>query len=149
MYLDGSVLLTHGGVEMGQGLHTKMIQVASTCLGIPHTKIFTSNVSTDKVPNTMATVASLSSDLYGMAVMDACSQIMKRLEPYKKEGSKWEDWILAANFDRVNLTASGYYATPGDGYDIKTNTGTMYDYYTYGTGCSVVEIDCLTGQYYC
>lgn len=69
VYTDGSVLLSHGGTEMGQGLHTKMIQVASTVLEIPHTKIHISETATDKVPNTSATAASSGSDLNGMAVM--------------------------------------------------------------------------------
>lgn len=69
VYTDGSVLLTHGGTEMGQGLHTKMIQVASTVLEISHTKIQITETSTDKVPNTSATAASSGSDLNGMAVL--------------------------------------------------------------------------------
>lgn len=69
VYLDGSVLLTHGGTEMGQGLHTKMIQVASRVLEIPMELIHVSEAATDKVPNTIATAASLASDLNGMAVM--------------------------------------------------------------------------------
>ena len=131
---------------MGQGLHTKMIQVASSFFGIPHTKVFTSNVATDKVPNNFATAASLSSDLYGMAVIDACTKIMRRMEPFKKEGTRWEDWVREANFNRVSLSATGYHSTPGAGYDIKTNSGQMFSYFTFGAGCSVVEIDCLTGE---
>lgn len=69
VYTDGSVLLTHGGTEMGQGLHTKMIQIASRILEIPMEKIYISETATDKVPNTSATAASASSDLNGMAVM--------------------------------------------------------------------------------
>lgn len=68
VYADGSVLLSHGGVEMGQGLHTKMIQVASRALGISVKKIHISETATDKVPNTSATAASAGSDLNGMAV---------------------------------------------------------------------------------
>ena len=130
---------------MGQGLHTKMIQIASNVLGIPHSRIFTSSVATDKIPNNTNTSASCSSDLYGMAVVDACSKIMERLKPYKKHGTKWEDWVQAANFDRVSLSATGYYATPEIGYDYTTNSGKLYSYFTFGAGCSVVEIDCLTG----
>lgn len=69
VYLDGSVLLSHGGVEIGQGLHTKMLQVASRVLKIPISRIYISETNTDKVPNTSKTAASASSDLYGMAVM--------------------------------------------------------------------------------
>lgn len=69
VYTDGSVLLTHGGCEMGQGLHTKMIQIASKVFEISISKIYISETATDKVPNTSATAASASSDLNGMAVM--------------------------------------------------------------------------------
>lgn len=69
VYKDGSVLLTHGGTEMGQGLHTKMIQVASRVLGVPVEDIFISETSTDKVPNTSPTAASVGSDINGMAVL--------------------------------------------------------------------------------
>lgn len=69
VYVDGSVLLTHGGVEMGQGLHTKMIQVASSGLGIPAELIHIKETSTDKVANASPTAGSFSSDLNGMAVL--------------------------------------------------------------------------------
>lgn len=69
VYLDGSVLLTHGGVEMGQGLHTKMIQIVSKIFQIPESMVLTTEVATDKVPNTISTAASSSSDLNGMAVL--------------------------------------------------------------------------------
>ena len=93
MYTDGSVLLTHGGVEMGQGLHTKMIQIASTTLRIDSVNIHIAETATDKIPNTSATASSASSDLYGMAVMNACQEINKRLEPYKTAApnQNWED----------------------------------------------------------
>ncbi|VDI11835.1 putative selenate reductase molybdopterin-binding subunit, partial [Mytilus galloprovincialis] len=83
VYRDGSVLVTHGGVEMGQGLHTKMIQVASRVLKIPTTKIHISETSTNTVPNTSATAASASSDLNGMAVKVACQTILERISPYQ------------------------------------------------------------------
>ena len=68
VYTDGAVLLTHGGIEMGQGLHTKMIQVCARVLGIPVSKVHTSEMATNTVPNASATAASFSADLYGMAV---------------------------------------------------------------------------------
>ena len=83
VYRDGSVLLSHGGTEMGQGLFTKTIQVASRALGIQHEKIHIAETSTDKVPNTSPTAASSGSDINGAAVLDACTKINKRIQPYK------------------------------------------------------------------
>ena len=96
VYTDGSVLLAHGGTEMGQGLHTKMIQVrglrremvtlcqvASHTLGIDHSKVHILETGTDTVPNTPPTAASAGSDLNGMAVLEACRTINQRLHKYK------------------------------------------------------------------
>ncbi|KAF4083783.1 hypothetical protein AMELA_G00121330 [Ameiurus melas] len=149
IYTDGSVLLTHGGTEMGQGLHTKMVQVASRTLGIPSTKIHISETSTNTVPNTSPTAASASSDLNGMAVYNACQTLLQRLEPYKAKNpmGSWEDWVKAAYFDRVNLSANGFYKTPDIGYEFETNSGRAFNYFSYGVAVSVVEVDCLTGSH--
>ena len=149
VYTDGSVLLTHGGTEMGQGLHTKMVQVAAHTLGIPVDKIHIMETSTDKVPNTPPTAASAGSDLNGMAVYEACKTINSRLEKYKKSNPSggWDDWVKAAFFDRVSLSSAGFHATPDIGYDFATNSGKAFNYFTYGVGCSTVEIDCLTGDH--
>ncbi|XP_047507140.1 xanthine dehydrogenase [Pieris napi] len=149
IYMDGSVLLSHGGTEMGQGLHTKMIQVASRALGVDMSKIYISDTSTDKVPNTSATAASAGSDLNGMAVLQACETLVKRLEPYKEKNPEgtWENWVSAAYFDRVSLSATGFYATPELGYNFAKNEGKAFNYFTFGAACSEVEIDCLSGDH--
>uniref|UniRef100_A0A3B3ZI89 Xanthine dehydrogenase n=1 Tax=Periophthalmus magnuspinnatus TaxID=409849 RepID=A0A3B3ZI89_9GOBI len=143
IYTDGSVLVAHGGTEMGQGLHTKMIQVCSRALGIPHV----CETSSHSVANTSPTAASVSSDLNGAAVLNACEILGQRLQPYKDRDPQgaWESWVKAAYFDRVNLSANGFYRTPGLGYDFETNSGRAFNYFTYGVCCSEVEIDCLTG----
>lgn len=149
VYKDGSVLLTHGGTEMGQGLHTKMLQVASRSLNIPVDLIFISETSTDKVPNTSPTAASAGSDLNGMAVLNACQILMDRLVPIRKanpEGT-WQQWIQDAYFQRISLSTTGFYKTPDIGYDFVTNKGTPFRYFTFGAACSVVEVDCLTGNH--
>uniref|UniRef100_W5NFP8 Xanthine dehydrogenase/oxidase n=1 Tax=Lepisosteus oculatus TaxID=7918 RepID=W5NFP8_LEPOC len=149
VYTDGSVLLTHGGTEMGQGLHTKMVQVASKALGIPSSKIHISETSTNTVPNTSPTAASVSSDLNGMAIYTACQKLLKRLEPYKAKNPKgcWENWVRDAYFDRVSLSATGFYKIPDIAYDFEKNEGKPFHYFSYGVACSEVEIDCLTGDH--
>ncbi|XP_073104161.1 xanthine dehydrogenase isoform X2 [Elaeis guineensis] len=81
VYCDGHVLVTHGGVEMGQGLHTKVAQIAASCFNISISSVFISETSTDKIPNASPTAASASSDMYGAAVLDACEQIKARMQP--------------------------------------------------------------------
>uniref|UniRef100_A0A8C3PWL7 Xanthine dehydrogenase/oxidase n=1 Tax=Chrysolophus pictus TaxID=9089 RepID=A0A8C3PWL7_CHRPC len=149
VYTDGSVLLTHGGTEMGQGLHTKMIQVASRSLGIPTSKIYISETSTNTVPNTSPTAASVSADINGMAVHNACQTILKRLEPIKQSNPKgsWEDWIKTAYENCISLSATGFYRIPDVGYNFETNEGKPFHYFSYGVACSEVEIDCLTGDH--
>jgi xanthine dehydrogenase/oxidase len=85
VYTDGTVLISHGGTEMGQGLHTKMIQVASQSLGIPDTWIHVAETATNVVANGSPTAASMSTDLYGMAILDACEQILTRLKPVREK----------------------------------------------------------------
>ncbi|XP_070496874.1 xanthine dehydrogenase-like [Chironomus tepperi] len=145
IYLDGSVLISIGGVEMGQGLHTKMIQVASRMFKIPIDRIHIQETATDKVPNTISTAASVSSDLYGGAVMEACGILNDRLHVYREKmpDKSWNDWIQAAYFDRVSLSATGFFGTPDIGEDI----GKVKNYYTHGSAVSEVEIDCLTGDH--
>ncbi|KAG7154629.1 Xanthine dehydrogenase/oxidase-like 2 [Homarus americanus] len=150
VYIDGSVLLSHGGTEMGQGLHTKMIQVASRVLKIPTEQIYIAETSTDKVPNTSPSAASASSDLNGMAVLDACTKIMERLQPYIEKNPKgtWKEWIKGAYFDRVSLSATGFYKTPNiSGYNFERNEGRPFNYFSYGAAVTEVEVDCLTGDH--
>ncbi|CAL1688978.1 unnamed protein product [Lasius platythorax] len=149
IYTDGSVLISHGGIEMGQGLHTKMIQVASRVLKVNPDKIHIVETATDKVPNTSATAASAGSDLNGMAVLNACTEIMKRLQPIIDSNleSTWEDWIKAAYRQRISLSAAGFYRTPDIGYSFDTNMGNPFNYFTYGVACTEIEVDCLTGDH--
>ena len=85
IYGDGSVQVNHGGTEMGQGLHTKMLTVAARALGLPPERVRVMFTRTDQVPNTSATAASTGSDLNGAAVADACRQLRARLEPIARE----------------------------------------------------------------
>ncbi|KAF5273883.1 hypothetical protein FQA39_LY00998 [Lamprigera yunnana] len=148
IYTDGSVLLSHGGVEMGQGLYTKTVQIAAQTLQIPPNKIHINETSTDKIPNSNATAASVSSDLYGGAVKIGCEELNKRLKPYKdiNPKGKWEDWILNAYMNRVSLSATGFFCTEVG--NLKHPFFEVpYNYFSMGAACSEVEIDCLTGDH--
>ncbi|GBG80495.1 hypothetical protein CBR_g30957 [Chara braunii] len=151
IYTDGTVLVTHGGVEMGQGLHTKVAQVAATCLGVPLSSVFISETSTDKVPNASPTAASASSDLYGGAVMDACQQLNARMQPVKNRfppGTSLGVIADACHKERIDLSAHGFYVTPGIDFDWSVGRGSPYAYFTSGVAIAEVEIDALTGDFH-
>jgi len=150
VYKDGSVLITHGGVEMGQGLHTKTAQIAADTFGIPLSEVHHSETSTKTVANTSPTAASISSDIYGMAVLKACQAITDRLKPIRESmspGSTFKQIIHKAYIERIDLSAHGFYIIPDLGFDWNTLTGRLYNYFTYGVSCSEVEIDVLTGDH--
>ncbi|XP_064622273.1 xanthine dehydrogenase/oxidase-like [Lineus longissimus] len=149
--IDGSVLISHGGVEMGQGIHTKLIQVASRVLNISTDLIHIKETSTDIVPNATPTIGSQSTDLFGGAVKNACEKLMTRLQPYKDkqpDAGGWKDWVVRAYEDQVNLSATGFWKCDGGkGFDWETSKGKVSAYFTYGAACSQVEVDCLTGDH--
>ncbi|XP_076807856.1 xanthine dehydrogenase/oxidase-like [Clavelina lepadiformis] len=154
VYRDGSVLVTHGGTEMGQGLHTKMIQIASRCLGVPHAMIHLSETSTSTVPNASGTAASVSSDTNGMAVKNACEVIVSRLQPIQSKYPElsWNETIEKAYFEQISLSATGFYRIPDLFWDWDRESGKIgkskrFSYFTYGAAVSEAEIDCLTGDH--
>ncbi|KAF7187278.1 Xanthine dehydrogenase, partial [Pseudocercospora fuligena] len=152
IYHDGSVLVAHGGTEMGQGLHTKVTALAAEALGVPLSSVFISETATNTVANTSSTAASASSDLNGYAVWNACQQINERLAPYREKLGKdatMKEIAHAAYFDRVNLSANGFYKTPDIGYVWGPNTGQMFFYFTQGVSAAEVEVDTLTGDWTC
>ncbi|XP_046777288.1 aldehyde oxidase isoform X3 [Gallus gallus] len=149
IYTDGSVLLTHGGIELGQGIHTKMIQVASRELNIPMSYIHFCETSTTTVPNACASVGSAGTDVNGMAVKDACQTLLKRLQPIINKNPKgnWKDWIKEAFEQSVSLSATGYFRGYDANMDWEKGEGQPFTYFLYGTACSEVEINCLTGDH--
>lgn len=152
IYHDGSILVSHGGTEMGQGLHTKMTQIAAEALGVPLSDVYISETATNVVANTSSTAASASSDLNGYAIWNACGQLNERLKPYRERLGKdatMKELAHAAYFDRVNLSANGFYKTPDIGYVWGPNTGQMFYYFTQGVTAAEVEIDTLTGDWTC
>lgn len=150
VYTDGTVLVTHGGVEMGQGLHTKVAQVAASAFNIPLSSVFISETSTDKVPNASPTAASASSDMYGAAVLDACEQLKARMEPIATQHnlSSFAELASACYAARIDLSAHGFYITPDIGFDWTTGKGNPFRYFTYGAAFSEVEIDTLLGDFH-
>ncbi|KAM8789643.1 aldehyde oxidase 2 isoform 3-T3 [Rhynchonycteris naso] len=149
IYTDGSVLVTHGGNELGQGIHTKMLQVASRELKIPLSYMHICETSTATVPNTISTGGSIGSDVNGRAVQNACQILVKRLEPIIKKNPEgaWEDWIKTAFEQRISLSATGYFRGYKAFMDWDKGEGDPFPYYVYGAACSEVEIDCLTGAH--
>ena len=148
VYKDGSVLVNHGGTEMGQGLHTKMLQVAATALGVPLERVRLAPTRTDKVPNTSATAASSGADLNGGAVKHACDQILGRLTAVDAgRGLPWEELVREAYFSRVQLWAAGFYRTEGLHWDSTTMRGEPFKYFAYGAAATEVEVDGFTGSY--
>jgi xanthine dehydrogenase large subunit len=148
VYKDGSVLINHGGTEMGQGLHTKMLQVAATALGVPLARVRLAPTRTDKVPNTSATAASSGSDLNGAAIKNACEQIRARLaEVDDGRALPWEELVREAYVARVPLFAAGYYRTEGLHWDGAAFHGSPFKYFAYGVAAAEVEVDGFTGAY--
>ena len=152
IYRDGTVQVNHGGTEMGQGLHTKILGVAMRELGVPRESIRMMTTATDKVPNTSATAASSGSDLNGAAVADACRQLRARLAPIEAElrasgkTPTFAEIVERAYLQRVSLAASGYYSTPGIHWDRATGKGRPFHYYSCGAAVTEVEVDGDTGM---
>ena len=168
IYTDGTVLVNHGGTEMGQGLHTKVSQVVALELGIDVAQVRATANDTSKVANTSATAASTGSDLNGKAAQDAARQIRDRLaefyagqcdsSPADVEFSHGEvtcgrhkitfkDLVVEAYQNRVQLWSDGFYKTPGLHWDRDSMTGNPFFYFAYGAAVSEVVVDTLTGEW--
>lgn len=168
VYTDGTVALNHGGTEMGQGLYIKVAQVVAEAFGIGLDAVKITATTTGKVPNTSATAASSGSDLNGMAALDACETIKARLVAFAARhwqerpeaiaflpgrvriGAReiaFTELIAAAYMARIQLSATGFYATPKIHWDRKAGRGHPFYYFAYGAAAAEVAIDTLTGEY--
>jgi xanthine dehydrogenase large subunit len=169
VYADGSVLVNHGGTEMGQGLHIKIMQVVAETLGLPLERIRVSATDTSKVPNTSATAASSGSDLNGKAAEQAALAIRERLIAFAAErhgitpdqvrlaggrvflgeerSMPFQELTRAAYAARVSLSSNGFYRTPKIHWDPATYTGRPYFYFAYGAAVCEVAIDTLSGEH--
>jgi xanthine dehydrogenase large subunit len=171
VYRDGSIQVNHGGTEMGQGLFTKIRQIAAHALGVPLSAIRVMPTRTDKLPNTSATAASAGTDLNGAAVVDACTQITQRLACAAAKmlgceadavrfanGLVFQKGVEGAEIafaklcehayrQRIPLVAQGFYRTPDIHYNAASASGKPFHYYVYGAAVSEVEIDAFTGDF--
>ncbi len=167
VYTDGTVLLNHGGTEMGQGVHIKVAQVVATELGVPLSSIRQTTTDTSKVPNTSATAASSGADLNGKAAQIAARTIKERLIRLAAQSHNVEaesvrfadgrvrigeqevtfvDLVRQAYAARISLSATGFYRTPKIEWDMKALRGRPFFYFAYGAAVSEVAVDVLTGE---
>ncbi|HTD04073.1 xanthine dehydrogenase molybdopterin binding subunit [Undibacterium sp.] len=171
VYVDGSVLVNHGGTEMGQGINTKVAQVVAHELGVSLGSVRVTATDTGKIANTSATAASTGADLNGKAAQDAARQVRDRLAAFAAntygDGATtaadvqfyaqqvqvngqtipFADLVGKAYLARVQLWSDGFYATPHLHWDSKSMTGSPFSYYAYGAAVSEVIVDTLTGEW--
>ncbi len=168
IYTDGSVLVNHGGTEMGQGLHTKVAQVVAQEFGINVNRIRATATDTSKVANTSATAASTGADLNGKAAQNAAGKIKDRLTEFACQhfggdvaevqfandqvscagkSLPFKEFVLLAYQARVQLWSDGFYKTPGLHWDGVNMQGSPFYYFAYGAAVSEVVVDTLTGEW--
>jgi xanthine dehydrogenase large subunit len=168
VYVDGSVLVNHGGTEMGQGVHTKVAQVVAHELGLALECVRITATDTSKIANTSATAASTGADLNGKAAQDAARRIRERLASFAADELGGEasavifadgfvhtngksiafaDLVRNAYIARIQLWSDGYYATPGLHWDASSMTGHPFSYFAYGGAVAEVIVDTLTGEW--
>lgn len=167
MYSDGTVLVNHGGTEMGQGLFVKVAQIVAAELGVAISAVRASATRTDKVPNTSPTAASSGTDINGMAALAAARTLKQRLVSHAaahfgcdpealrfdargvrgaEQQMSWAELAQSAWMARVSLSATGYYKTPDIHFDRAAGRGRPFYYYANGAAVSEVLIDTLTGE---
>lgn len=171
VYTDGSVSVSTGGVEMGQGLVTNLTTIAAKAFGIRQERIKIESTNTTRVANMSPSAASATTDLNGHATLAAAGQILERLKPFaakelklsqpekltitdekllhdgRETGWTWQKLVQAAYLARIDLSAHGFYATPGLWFDKQKEKGHPFAYHVFGTAIFEVTLDCLRGTY--
>jgi len=170
VYMDGSVNISTGAVEMGQGVNTKMLQVAATIFSIDPGKIKVNSTNTYRIANTSPSAASATADLNGKATQLACEAILQRMKNVAAEilnvaadaiqvkngivyvndaatELSWNKLALESYLKRVSLSEHGHYATPDIYFDGVQEKGHPFAYHVYGTAITTVTVDCLRGTY--
>lgn len=171
IYQDGSIGISTGAIEMGQGVNTKLKQVAANIFSVSSTRIRVETTNTSRVANTSPTAASSGADLNGKALQIACNEILERLRESaaqmcntktgeisiinetvfsgkKDTGIRWEQLVAATHQKRINLSQTGHYATPVIHFDKTTEKGHPFAYHVFGTAAITVTLDCLRGRYW-
>ena len=171
VYTDASVSASTGAVEMGQGVNMKILGIVAHTFSISRERVKIETTNTTRVANTSPTAASTGADMNGKAAETACLNILERLKKVaadllnvqssnhieikdeaiylkgKKTGLTWEKVVMEAYRKRINLSAQGYYATPGIYFDRSKEKGKPFAYHVYGTAITEVTLDCLRGTY--
>ena len=170
VYTDGSVSVSNGGIEMGQGLTTNLATIAARELGISLDLVRVESTNTTRVANMSPSAASATTDLNGNATIDACSQILHRVlyamgeelgfdavtlrfrdgELYCEDDHTGWDWpraVMHCYLNRIDLSAHGFYATPNIHFDGAVEKGRPFAYHVYGTAITEVTVDCVRGVY--
>ena len=170
VYTDGSVSVSTGAIEMGQGVNTKMLQVAAHVLSIDSKRIKLQSTNTTRIANSSPSAASATADLNGKAVQMACTAIIERIKKVAAEDLKttneaitfqdefvlvngiksdltWSKVVMSAYLKRVSLSEHSHYATPEVHFDKSKEKGHPFAYHVYGTAITIVTVDCLRGTY--
>ena len=170
IYTDGSVGISTGAVEMGQGVNTKMLQIAAHIFSIDPKRVKLESTNTMRVANTSPSAASSTADLNGKALQKACNVLLERLTTcaaehlgvssnditlkdgmvYRNESKTdlvWEQLVLMAFLKRICLTENGHYATPNISFDMNKEKGHPFAYHVYGLALTQVTLDCIRGTY--
>lgn len=170
VYTDGSVVISTGAVEMGQGVNTKMLQVAAHVFSIDPSRIKVNSTNTYRIANTSPTAASATADLNGKATLNACAAILVRLKEVAaaelnvaegditlqdgfvhvngvKTELDWNKLVITTYNKRVSLSEHGHYATPEIHFDKTKEKGHPFAYHVYGTSITEVTVDCIRGTY--
>ena len=169
VYTDGSISVSTGAIEMGQGVNTKMLQVAVKVFGVAPEKIKLQTTNTGRIANTSPSAASATADLNGKATYMACQAIAQRLKTIAASELKttgnitfsgevvclngnpttltWQKLIMAAYLQRVSLSEHAHYSTPDIYFDKATEKGHPFAYHVYGTAITTATVDCLRGTY--
>jgi len=170
VYTDGSVGISTAAVEMGQGVNTKMLQVAAQIFSIDPLKVKVNTTNTYRIANTSPTAASAAADLNGKATAIACNEILKRMKQAAAEELKttagsveikdetvyvngkktdlgWKKLAMLTHMKRVSLSELAHYTPPGIHFDAAKEKGHPFAYHVYGTAVTTVTVDCLRGIY--